>query len=73
MVARGYANDKTKYCMPECFRTNLVSTWNVRSLQNFLTLRTSSAALEEIRDLAHAIYNALPMSHRFMFQHIMEE
>jgi len=67
LISLGIANDKAKYCLPECYKTSMVWTVNARSLQNFLALRTSKAALWEIRDIAYAVYYALPKSHRFLF------
>jgi len=64
----GLPNDKVKYMLPEAYRTSLVWTINARSLQNFLSLRTSRAALWEIRDLANAIYQELPEHHKFLFK-----
>lgn len=72
LVASGISNDYTKYAMPESFKTSLVWSINARSLQNFLSLRTSKAALWEIRYLANAVFNALPADHQFLFTHIME-
>jgi thymidylate synthase (FAD) len=64
----GIANDLAKYCMPEAYKTSMVWTVNARSLQNFLALRTSKAALWEIRDIAHAVYSQIPEDHRFLFK-----
>lgn len=61
------SNDKLKYSMPENFKTSLAWTLNARSLQNFLTLRSSKAALWEIRNLAIAVYLAIPEDHKFLF------
>jgi len=69
----GKSNDIAKYCMPEAYKTSLVSTMNMRALQNFLSLRTDRAALWEIQDLAHAMYDALPESHKFMFKDYVKE
>ncbi|MWV62015.1 FAD-dependent thymidylate synthase [Helicobacter saguini] len=60
--------DKVKYLLPESYKTNLVWTINARSLQNFLELRTSKAALKEIQNLAHKIYEALPSEHKYIFK-----
>lgn len=60
--------DKAKYMLPEAYKTSLVWTVNARSLQNFLALRTSKAALWEIRELALAIYDTLPEDHKFLFK-----
>lgn len=72
LVEMGISNDITKYAMPEAYYTSLSWTINARSLQNFLALRSAPSALLEIRQLAHAIYNALPSDHQFLFSHLME-
>jgi thymidylate synthase (FAD) len=66
------ANDKLKYCLPESFKLTLAWTINARSLQNFLSLRSSKAALWEIRDLAQAIFDSLPEDHKYLFEHCLE-
>ena len=63
----GISNDKAKYCLPEAYKTSLAWTINARSLQNFLSLRSSPHALWEIRDLANAIYEVLPPDHKYLF------
>ncbi len=68
----GVSNDIAKYCLPESYKTSLVWTINARSLQNFLTLRTDKSALWEIRDLANAIYDALPNEHKFLFENCIK-
>jgi thymidylate synthase (FAD) len=69
----GIANDEAKYCLPEAYKTSLVMTINARSLQNFLELRSSSAALWEIRLLAQAIYDAIPDDHKYLFKECMQQ
>ncbi|QDF30406.1 FAD-dependent thymidylate synthase [Halarcobacter anaerophilus] len=61
-------NDVAKYCLPESYKTSLTWTINARSLQNFISLRTSKSALWEIRDLANAIFEALPQDHKYLFE-----
>lgn len=51
--------DKIKYALPECYKTELVWTINLRSLRNFLKLRLSLKAHQEIRKLATIIYFCL--------------
>ena len=63
--------DIAKYCLPECYKSELSWSINARSLQNFLALRSSKAALWEIRELAGKIYEALPQEHKFIFQSCM--
>lgn len=71
-IAKGIANDKAKYCLPEAYKTELTWTCNARAMQNFLSLRTSKAAMWEIRDLAYEIFKALPEDHKFLFEHCVE-
>ena len=60
--------DIVKYCLPEAYKTELTWSVNARSLQNFLSLRSSKSALWEIRELARKIYDALPDEHKFIFE-----
>ena len=68
ILISGVPNDKAKYCLPESYKVDLAWTINARSLQNFLNLRTSKAALWEIRDLANAIFESLPEDHKYLFE-----
>lgn len=67
VLVANVANDKAKYCLPESYKTELTWTINARSLQNFLSLRSDKSALWEIQNLSHALYNALPDDHRYLF------
>ena len=60
--------DIAKYCLPESYKTELSWSINARSLQNFLSLRSSKSALWEIRNLANLIYQSLPQEHKFIYQ-----
>lgn len=68
VIASGISNDRAKYCMPEAYRTEEQLTINARSLQNFLFLRSDKAALWEIRELAQAMFDALPEDHKYLFE-----
>lgn len=68
VLKEGISNDIAKYCLPESYKTELTWSINARSLQNFLHLRTSKDALWEIRNLANAIYAALPEEHKYLFE-----
>lgn len=68
VLQEGFANDVAKYCLPESYKTSLAWTINARSLQNFLQLRSSPHALWEIRDLAKAVFDALPEDHKYLFE-----
>ena len=67
MLKDGVANDKAKFCLPESYKTELTWSINARSLQNFISLRSSKAALWEIRDLATMIFDSLPSEHQYLF------
>jgi len=72
ILKSGVSNDIAKYCLPESYKTELTWTINARSLQNFLTLRSHKSALWEIRDLARAIFEALPEDHKYLFEGCMD-
>ena len=66
--------DIVKYCLPECYKTELAWSVNARSLQNFLSLRSSKSALWEIRNLSLKLYESLPQEHKFIFEdHVNQE
>ena len=67
------SNDKAKYMLPEAYKTSLVSTMNMRALQNFLSLRTDKSALWEIQELAHKMFDVLPEEHKFMLVDFVKE
>ena len=67
LIKMGKPNDKAKFALPDAYKTELTWTINARSLQNFLTLRTAPAAMWEIRRLAHAIFDALPEGHKYLY------
>jgi len=72
VLAAGISNDRAKYCLPESYKTELTWTINARSLQNFISLRSDKAALWEIRELANAVYNTLPLDHRYLFENSLK-
>lgn len=67
LVVTGISNDIAKYALPESYKTSIQWTINARSLQNFLSLRSDKSALWEIRQLAVAVYNAIPTDHQYLF------
>lgn len=69
-LSLGWSNDKVKYGLPEAFLTDLIWTVNVRSLRNFLKLRSSKRALDEMRILALRVWEAIPEVHAFMFNDV---
>jgi len=67
-LRKGTSNDVVKYMLPEAYKTSLVWTINMRSLQNFLSLRSDKAALAEIQELARKVFYYLPETHKFMLE-----
>ena len=61
-------NDIAKYCLPECWKVDLVWTINMRSLMNFLELRLANGAHFEIRELANNVLKAIPQEHLFLYE-----
>jgi thymidylate synthase (FAD) len=59
-VKQNISNDIAKYCLPECFKTSLQLSLNLRSLLNLLKLRLSKDALWEFRELAEEMFEVLP-------------
>lgn len=68
-VKSGISNDESKYNLPDSYLTELTFTINIRSLQNFLNLRTNSkTAHPEIVELAYEMYKQIPDDHKFLFK-----
>lgn len=67
ILSQNISIDIAKYCLPESYKTELTWSINARSLQNFISLRSSKSALWEIQNLANAIYTVLPDEHKFIF------
>ena len=70
-VQLGISNDKAKYSLPESIKVKLQTQFNMRSLKNFLKLRTEPSALWEIRELASKIFEALPEEYKFLVEDVM--
>ena len=66
VASEGYTNDEVKYVIPDCYRTNLIWSINLRSLRNFFSLRLSPKAHFEISSIARAVYHEVPKEYRFM-------
>ncbi len=71
LLQENISNDLVKFAMPESYKTELTWSINARSLQNFLSLRSSKSALWEIRNLAFALFESLPEEHKFIFEECM--
>lgn len=71
-LTEALGNDVGEYIIPECMYTNLVMTVNARDLRHIFKLRANPPALKEFNLLVKEIYNALPDSHKFMFEEFLE-
>lgn len=58
-IDKGIKPEDARYLLPEATKTEITCTFNVRSLFNFLDLRTDSHAQWEIRDLAFELVEAV--------------
>lgn len=67
LVKSGISNDKTKYALPDCYKTELTMTINSRALRNFIKLRTDKAALWEIRNLAYVLFDNILPEQQYQF------
>lgn len=59
LLAKGVRKEDARFLLPEATKTSLVMTMNMRSLQNFLSLRLDKSAQWEIRELAEKIEQTL--------------
>ena len=72
-ILKGTSNDISKYNLLEAYKTSLVWTVNMRSLQSLLSLRLNKSALWEFQDLCCKIVQALPKDHLFLVEDIVKE
>jgi len=63
-------NDILKYYIQESTTTKLMLTLNARELRHIMTLRTSSRALREFRELCYSLHAELPDDHLFIYKDI---
>ena len=61
-------NDELKYYLPEFWPTNLIMTANIRALRHIIKLRTAPAAIEEFRQLARMLFDAVPEEYRYLLE-----
>jgi len=55
LLDAGMKPEIARYVLPNACMTEIICTWNFREIRHILTLRTSPAALPEIREVAHKI------------------
>jgi thymidylate synthase (FAD) len=55
LLDAGIKPEIARYVLPNACSTEIICTWNFREIRHILKLRTSSAALPEIREVANKI------------------
>ena len=63
-------NDIAKYAICENYPVSLIMSFNIRSLRHFISLRKSSGAHKEIKELANNFSNMIPIEHKIFFEDI---
>jgi len=53
LIKSGFENDKTKYAIPEAYKTEMIVTLPKRNFENLIKLRTDKSALWEFQRLAN--------------------
>ena len=72
-IASGVKPDIAKYCITDAYKTALTWSINAQSMQSFLALRTANSAHFEVRELANKIYDAMPETHKYLFDEFVVE
>lgn len=67
-IDAGKANDIVSLMLPQAYQYRWVVKFNVRSLRNFLTLRTHKSAHFHIVDVANEMYNVIPDDYKYLFE-----
>lgn len=68
LVEIGVSPDSARYLLPTATSTNILYTFNARSLRNFLRLRCSKHASDEIHELASAMYQQVMKIHPWFYE-----
>ena len=67
-VANGLSNDIASLMLPQAFQYKWISQFNARSLKHFLELRTAPSAHFHIREVALAMFDAIPAEYKYLFE-----
>jgi thymidylate synthase (FAD) len=63
----GKSNDIISMTLPQAYNYSFILTMNIESLQWFLKLRTADDVHYNIKELAYALYDQIPSSHKYLF------
>lgn len=66
-IEQGYSNDDISMLLPQAYQYSCVVTMNAQAIQHFLSLRLKRDAHYDIRELANAISQAIPLEHKYLF------
>ena len=72
-VNAGTSNEITSLMLPQAYQYRWQVQFNARSLQNFLELRRAKSAHFQIREVAEAMYEAVPNDMKYLFEEKMNE
>lgn len=72
-IDEGWSNDDISMLLPQAYNYTFQVSMNAQAIQHFLSLRTSKGAHYDIRNLANAIYESLPDSHKYLFTHTLKD
>lgn len=70
LLSNGMKAQDARGVLPNATATEIVATFNIRSLHNFLYLRTANAAHPDIRRLAKSILETFKRDYPAFFEHI---
>ncbi len=68
LVSQGVSNDVVSLMLPQAYQYRWVAKFNVRSLRNFIKLRTNKSAHFHIVDVAKAMYEVIPEDYKYLFK-----
>lgn len=72
-IALGKSNEITSLMLPQAYQYKWQVQFNARSLMNFFELRRAKSAHFQIREVADAMFEAIPKELRYLFEKVKEE
>ena len=68
LVAKGIKNDFTSMTLSQAYNYSFVVTFNIESLQWFLSQREKKAAHWDIQNFAKMLRNNIPEQYKYLFE-----
>ena len=68
LILKGIDKEDARSVLPNCTKTEIVTTMNIRSIRHFLKLRTDIHAQQEIRYLATTLLDILKDRYPVLFE-----